>query len=66
VGGGTANNPYTGYFDNVSVSSTALTAPVISALSTTTGPAGTQVVDFSGSGFGASQGSSVVLLNDVP
>jgi len=54
-----------GYFDNVSISSTALTAPEIAALSTTTGPVGTQVV-ISGSGFGTSQGSSVVLLNDAP
>ncbi len=65
VGGGSASNPYTAYFDNVSVSSTTLAPPVITALSATTGPVGTQVV-ISGSGFGASQGSSVVLLNDAP
>jgi len=65
VGLGQANNPYTGYFDNVSVSSTAMTSPVITGLSATTGPIGSQVV-ISGSGFGVSQGSSVVLLYDAP
>jgi RHS repeat-associated protein len=55
----------TGYFDNISVSSMALAAPVITALSATTGPAGTQVV-ISGSGFGASRGSSAAVLNDAP
>jgi RHS repeat-associated protein len=54
-----------GYFDTVSVSSTTVTPPVITGLSTTTGPVGSQVV-ISGSGFGAAQGSSVVVLNDAP
>jgi RHS repeat-associated protein len=65
VGGGSANNPTTEYFDNVSVTSSSVTAPVIASLSTTTGPVGTQVV-ISGSGFGTSQGSSAVVLNDAP
>jgi YD repeat-containing protein len=55
---------FTATFDNVSLSSTAITAPVITSLSSTTGPVGSQVV-ISGSGFGASQGSSAVLLNDA-
>ena len=55
----------TATFDNVSVSSTTTPAPVITGLSTTTGPIGSQVV-ISGSGFGASQGGSTVLLNDAP
>lgn len=54
----------TAVFDNVSVSSTASPAPAITSVSATTASVGTQVV-ISGSGFGASQGSSVVLLNDT-
>ena len=65
LGLGSANSPYTGYFDNVSVSSTTLAPPVITGLSATTGPVGTQVV-MSGSGFGASQSGSTVVLNDAP
>ena len=65
VGGGQANNPATEYFDNVSITSSSVTPPVITSLSTTTGPVGAQVV-ISGSGFGASQGSSAVVLNDAP
>jgi len=65
VGGGQANNPTTEYFDNVSITSSNVTPPVITSLSTTTGPVGTQVV-ISGSGFGASQGTSAVVLNDAP
>jgi hypothetical protein len=52
----------TATFDNVSVSSTAVAAPVMSAVSATTGTIGSQVV-ISGTGFGASQGNSVVTLN---
>ena len=62
--GGTVSNLYTATFDNVSLSSTSTTAPVITGLSATTGAVGSQVV-ISGSGFGATQGSSVVLLNDT-
>jgi RHS repeat-associated protein len=64
VGLGQVNIPYTGYFDNVSVSTTGTTPPVVTGLSATAGPIGSQVV-VSGSGFGLSQGSSVVLLNDA-
>jgi RHS repeat-associated protein len=52
----------TGTFANVSVSSSATPAPVITSLSATTGAVGSQIV-ISGSGFGATQGSSLVLLN---
>lgn len=52
----------TATFDNVSLSTTASPAPVITGLSTTTGPVGTEVV-ISGSGFAVSQGSSTVTLN---
>jgi RHS repeat-associated protein len=64
VSGGSLSSLYTASFDNVSLTSTATPAPVITGLSATTGPVGSQIV-ISGSGFGASQGSSAVLLNDV-
>src|SRR4029077_1967466 len=50
-------------FDNVFVTSTAVPGPVIATVSATTGAVGSQVV-ISGTGFGASQGSSLVRLND--
>jgi RHS repeat-associated protein len=49
-------------FDNVSVSQNSSPAPIITSMSATTGSVGSQVV-IGGSGFGATQGSSVVLLN---
>jgi RHS repeat-associated protein len=52
-------------FDNVSISSSANPAPGITSVSATTGKSGSQVT-ISGSGFGTSQGASVVLLNDAP
>src|SRR5436309_12823536 len=52
----------TATFDSVSVSSAAAPAPVITAVSATTGSIGSQVM-ISGSGFGALQGGSAVLLN---
>jgi regulation of enolase protein 1 (concanavalin A-like superfamily) len=52
----------TATFDSVSVSSAAAPAPVITAVSATTGSIGSQVV-ISGTGFGTSQGSSAALLN---
>jgi|HubBroStandDraft_6_1064221.scaffolds.fasta_scaffold02149_4 RHS repeat-associated protein len=55
----------TATFDNVSINTAAAPAPVITSLSATTGPVGTQVI-ISGSGFGASQGSSVVTLSAAP
>ena len=52
----------TATFDNVSVSSTSALAPVITSLSATSGPIG-DPIGVSGSGFGSTQGSSVVILN---
>ena len=52
----------TATFDSVSVNSASGPAPVITAVSATTGSVGSQVV-INGSGFGASQGGSAVLLN---
>jgi regulation of enolase protein 1 (concanavalin A-like superfamily) len=52
----------TATFDSVSVSSAAAAAPVITTVSATTGSIGSQVT-ISGSGFGALEAGSVVLLN---
>ena len=56
----TTSSLATATFDSVSVNSAA--APAITAVSATTGSIGSQVV-ISGSGFGATQGGSAVLLN---
>ena len=55
----------TATFDGVSVSTAASPAPVINALSATTGPVGSEI-QISGSGFGSSAGSSIVTLNGSP
>ena len=55
----------TATFDNVSVNSTTAPAPVISSLSATTGSVGSQI-QITGSNFGASQGGSLVFLNNAP
>jgi YD repeat-containing protein len=55
----------TATFDNVSVSSAANPAPVITNVSATTGSVGSQVV-ITGTGFGEPQGGDEVLLNDAP
>ncbi|MGP8093806.1 MAG: IPT/TIG domain-containing protein, partial [Candidatus Sulfotelmatobacter sp.] len=55
----------TATFDSVSVNSAATAAPVITGVSATTGSVGSQVV-ITGTGFGASQGGSVVTLNGLP
>ena len=55
----------TATFDNVSITTGSNSAPQITGVSATTGSAGSQVV-ISGSGFGASQGNSAVMLNDSP
>ena len=52
----------TATFDNVSVNSAAAPAPVISSLSTMSASVGSQVV-ISGTGFGSTQGNSIVTLN---
>jgi regulation of enolase protein 1 (concanavalin A-like superfamily) len=58
----TTSSLATATFDSVSVSSATAAAPVITAVSATTGSIGSQVT-ISGSGFGALQGGSAVLLN---
>src|SRR5207302_2782583 len=58
----TTSSLATATFDSVSVSSGAAPAPVITSVSATTGTIGSQVV-ISGSGFGATQAGSAVLLN---
>ena len=55
----------TATFDNASVTSSASPAPVITSVSATTGSIGSQVV-ISGTGFGATQSASLVMLNDAP
>jgi RHS repeat-associated protein len=54
----------TATFDNVSISSTSAPAPVITNVSATTGSVGSQVA-ITGTGFGASQGGSLVTLNNT-
>src|SRR4029077_6167424 len=63
-------SPYSGALvtatlDSVSVSSTANPAPTITAVSGTTGSIGSQV-GITGTGFGAAEGGSLVLLNGAP
>jgi RHS repeat-associated protein len=55
----------TATFDNVSVSSATVPAPVITSVSATTGSIGSQVA-ITGTGFGATQSGSLVTLNNVP
>ena len=62
VNSGSTSALATAVFDNVSVSSASAPAPVIGSTSATTGSIGSPVV-LSGTGFGAPQGNSVVLLN---
>jgi RHS repeat-associated protein len=62
VNSGSDNNLTTVTFDNVSVTSASETAPVITGISTTTGPVGGSVT-ITGTGFGASQGNSIVRLD---
>src|SRR5256885_3603398 len=54
----------TANFDKVSISTATAPAPSITSVTPKSALAGTQVV-ISGSGFGASQGNSAVLLNDA-
>jgi hypothetical protein len=62
VNSGSSSALATATFDNVSLSTPSAPAPVIAGVSATSGSIGSQVV-ISGTGFGAVQGSSVVLLN---
>ena len=64
-GGSSTSGMATATFDSVAVNTSSDPKPLISNLSTTTGPVGTQV-SITGSNFGASQGTSVVLLNEAP
>ncbi len=54
----------TATFDGVSLSTPSSPAPAITGVSATTGSVGNQVI-ISGSGFGTTQGGSVVTLNDA-
>jgi hypothetical protein len=54
----------TATFDNVSVSSSTAPAPVISSVSATSGQVGSPVM-LTGTGFGSSQGASIVFLNGI-
>jgi RHS repeat-associated protein len=54
----------TGTFDGVSISPVSSPAPVITSVSATTGTVGSQLT-INGTGFGASEGSSVVTLNNA-
>jgi RHS repeat-associated protein len=64
VSSGVTSSLATANFDNVSLTSSAATSPIITGLSATTGPAGTQV-QINGSGFGASQNGSAVYLGNL-
>jgi RHS repeat-associated protein len=55
----------TATFDNVSISTTSTPGPNILSVSATTGSSGSPVA-ISGSGFGATQGSSEVMLSGSP
>jgi len=61
----TTSSTATGVFDSVSVNSAAAPAPVFTGVSATTGSVGSQVV-ITGTGFGATQSGSAVLLNGSP
>jgi RHS repeat-associated protein len=63
-GGNNGSSITSSTLDYVSVTSTTAPGPVIGQLSATTGTIGTQIV-LTGSGFGATQGSSFVTLNGV-
>jgi len=52
-------------FDNVSISTAGAPAPTIANISATTGAIGNQII-IAGTGFGASQGTGAVYLNDAP
>lgn len=65
VSSASAGSLVTATFDNVSVTANTNSGPQITGVSATNGSIGSQVV-ISGSGFGSSQGSNSVLLNDSP
>ena len=65
VNSGSSSTAATVTFDNVSVGSAAAPAPTITGVSATTGAIGSPVV-ITGTGFGATQGGSLVLLQGMP
>ncbi len=65
VTSGTSAALATATFDNVSVNAAAAPAPVISSVSATAGAIGSPI-GITGTGFGATQGGSLVLLNGAP
>jgi RHS repeat-associated protein len=65
VSSGSTTTQATATFDNVSINSEAMPAPVITGVSATTGPVGSQIL-VSGYNFGTSQGNSLVMLNAAP
>jgi RHS repeat-associated protein len=65
VSSDTTSSLSTATFDNVSITTPTVPAPVITLLSATTGSIGSQVV-ITGEGFGISEGTGAVLLNGAP
>ncbi len=65
VNSGSSSALATATFDNVSLSTPSAPAPAITSVSATSGSVGSPVV-ISGTGFGASQGASMMLLNGAP
>jgi len=65
VSSGSTSTLATATFDSVSINSLAAPAPVITAVSATTGSIGSQAV-ISGTAFGATQNGSTVTLSDTP
>lgn len=64
VNSGTTTAVATATFDSVSVSTASTPAPAITSISPTSGVVGTQVT-ITGTGFGSSQGGSLVTLNNT-
>jgi len=65
VNSGSSSTAATATFDNVSLSSASAPAPMITGVSVTTGAVGNPVA-ITGTGFGATQGGSLVLLQGMP
>ena len=65
VSSDTTSSLSTATFDNVSITTPTVPAPVITGVSATTGSIGSQVVII-GEGFGLTQSTSAVMLNGAP
>ena len=65
VSSDTTSSLSTATFDNVSITTPTVPAPVITGVSATTGSIGSQVV-ITGEGFGLTQSTSAVMLNGAP